>query len=270
MLHRLNTAIADIEDALDRYRLNEIAERVYDVFWRDYCDWYLELIKPPYGEEMDEDKIALAAEIYETLLKLLHPLMPFITEELWWKVRPREAGEACIVADWPDVDRSLMDDDAAETFGLIQEMISGVRGIKSDYGVGLGQEIAATVSVPEGAENLAETVRQYADYFDKLASVTELTVQPGAEKPTASASVVVERCEVYVPLAGMIDLEQERERLRKEIEEKEGFLESVEQKLNNPQFVNKAPDEVVDRERQKKEDAAAELLLQKHFIPDIK
>ncbi|WP_263786194.1 valine--tRNA ligase [Salinibacter grassmerensis] len=259
MLHRLNTAIQDVEDSLDRYRLNEIAERIYDVFWRDYCDWYLELIKPPYGEEMQADKIALAAEIYETLLALLHPLMPFITEELWWKVRPRGEGEACIAADWPAADAAQMDADAAETFELIQEMISGVRGIKSDYGVGLGQEIEATVSVPVGDEARADAVRQYADYFDKLASVTDLTVEVGAEKPTASASVVVGRCEVFVPLAGMIDLEQERERLRGEIAEKEDFLEGVEQKLNNPQFVNKAPDEVVERERQKKKDATAEL-----------
>ena len=92
-----------------------------------------------------------------------------------------------------------------------------------------------------------------------MASVTDLTVEPAAEKPKASASVVVGRCEVFVPLAGMIDLEQERERLRKEIEEKEGFLKSVEQKLNNEQFVTKAPNEVVERERQKKKDATAEL-----------
>jgi valyl-tRNA synthetase len=272
MLHRLNTAIQDIDDSLDRYRLNEIAERVYDVFWRDYCDWYLELIKPPYGEEMDEEKIALATEIYETLLKLLHPLMPFITEELWWKVKPREEHEACIVADWPEADSSLMDEEAAETFELIQEMISGIRGIKNDYGVGRGHEIEATVSVPKRADDLADTVRQYADYFDKLASVTDLTVEPGAEKPDgyrASASVVVGRCEVFVPLAGMIDLEQERERLRKEIEEKEGFLKSVEKKLNNTQFVNKAPDEVVDRERQKKEDATAELKRLRNNLADL-
>ncbi|WP_232798108.1 valine--tRNA ligase [Salinibacter altiplanensis] len=269
MLHRLHTAIADVEDSLDRYRLNEIAERVYDVFWRDYCDWYLELIKPPHGEEMAEDKIALAAEIYETLLQLLHPLMPFITEELWWKVRPRGEGEACIAADWPTPDADLMDAAAAEPFELIQEMISGVRGIKSDYGVGLGQDIEATVSVPEDADALAQTVRRYADYFDKLASVTDLTVQPGAEKPTASASVVVGRCEVFVPLAGMIDLEQERARLRGEIEEKEDFLASVEQKLKNKQFVTKAPDEVVERERQKKKDATAELERLRDNLADL-
>jgi len=270
MLHRLNTAIQDVEDSLDRYRLNEIAERVYDVFWRDYCDWYLELIKPPHGDEMDEDKIALAAEIYETLLKLLHPLMPFITEELWWKVRPREAGEACIEADWPEVNRDAMDEGAAETFELLQEMISGIRGIKSDYGVGLGHEIEATVSVPTDDEALAATVRQYTDYFGKLASVTDLTVAPGAEKPKASASVVVRRCEVFVPLAGMIDLEQERDRLRGEIEEKESFLEHVEQKLKNPQFVENAPDEVVDRERQKKNDTTAELERLRENLADLK
>jgi valyl-tRNA synthetase len=269
MLHRLHTAIEDIDDSLDRYRLNEIAERVYDVFWRDYCDWYLELIKPPHGEEMSEEKIALATDIYETLLKLLHPLMPFITEELWWKVKPRQEGDACIAADWPEADPAQMDADAAEIFELIQEMISGIRGIKSDYGVGLGHEIEATVSVPERADELADTVRRYADYFNKLASVTDLTVEPGAEKPKASASVVVGRCEVFVPLAGMIDLDQERKRLRKEIEEKEDFLESVEQKLNNAQFVNKAPDEVVSRERQKKEDATAELKRLRNNLADL-
>jgi valyl-tRNA synthetase len=259
MLHRLNAAIEDMEASLDRYRLNEMAQRIYDVFWRDYCDWYLELIKPPYGEEMSEEKIALAVNIYETLLKLLHPFMPFITEELWWKVRPREEGAACIVADWPAVNAGDMDADAADTFALIQEMISGIRGIKSDYGVGLGKEIAATVSVPRGATDLAGTIRDNADYFAKLASVTDLTVEPEAEKPTASASVVVGRCEVFVPLKGMIDLDQERERLQKEIEQKEDFLTSVEKKLNNPQFVTKAPDEVVEKERKKKQDASAEL-----------
>jgi valyl-tRNA synthetase len=185
--------------------------------------------------------------------------MPFITEELWWTLRPREDGDACIVSDWPETTPADMDADRAETFALIQEMISGIRGIKNDYGVGLGKEIAATVSVPRRAHDLAETLRAHAAYFEKLAGVDDLTVAPQAEKPTASASVVVGRCEVFVPLKGMIDLDQERQRLQKEIEQKERFLESVEKKLNNPQFVTKAPDEVVDRERQKKRDASAEL-----------
>jgi valyl-tRNA synthetase len=195
--------------------------------------------------------------------------MPFITEELWWKLRPREDGEACIVADWPAADADAMDADRAETFELLQEMISGIRGIKSDYGVGLGKEIAATVSVPRRADDLAATLERYADYFDKLASVTDLTVAPNAEKPPASASVVVGRCEVFVPLKGMIDLDQERQRLRKEIEQKEDFLQSVEKKLNNRQFVTKAPDEVVEKERKKKEDASAELKRLRSNLADL-
>ena len=270
MLHRLHDAIEDMEDSLERYRLNEMAQRVYDVFWRDYCDWYLELIKPPYGEEMSDEKIALAVEIYEVLLKLLHPFMPFITEELWWKVRPREAGEACIAAEWPEANPAETDATRAETFELIQDMISGIRGIKSDYGVGLGKEIEAVVSLPNGKTELADTIRAHAEYFEKLASVTDLTVETDAEKPKASASVVVGRSEVFVPLAGMIDLEQERKRLEKEIEEKEGFLESVEKKLDNQQFVNKAPDEVVDKERQKKKDATAELKRLEANLEDVK
>ncbi|WP_022835393.1 valine--tRNA ligase [Salisaeta longa] len=267
MLHRLNTAIADIGDALERYRLNEVAQRIYDVFWRDYCDWYLELIKPPYGEAMDDETIALAVEIYEALLKLLHPFMPFITEELWWQLRPRGEGEACIVATWPTVDAEAMDDARAAAFGHLQDLISGVRGIKSDYGVGDGKAVQATISVATPEE--AAIVEKNADYFEKLARVTDLTVAVEASKPPASASAVVETSQVFVPLKGMIDLEQERERLRNDIASKEGFLQSVEAKLSNEQFVEKAPDDVVERERQKKRDATAELKRLRANLADL-
>ena len=259
MLHRLNATIDAIEDDLSRYRLNEALQKIYDVFWKDYCDWYLELIKPPYGEAMDDEAIALAVEIYETLVQLLHPFMPFITEELWWKLRPRDEGEACIVSDWPTVTTSEMDANAAETFDTIQEMIAGIRSIKSDYGVALNKEIDATVSLPRAANGLADALDAHRRYFEQLAGVTQLTAGPDQTKPKAAASVVVGRSEVYVPLEGMIDLDQERERLRKEIAQKEDFLQSVERKLQNKQFVEKAPDEVVERERQKKRDATAEL-----------
>ena len=259
MLHRLHTAIGDIEDALSRYRLNEAVSIVYDVFWRDYCDWYLELIKPPYGESMDEQVIARAASIFETLLQLLHPFMPFVTEELWWKVRPREEGDACIVSDWPQAQDVPHDAATHDTFAHLQELISGIRSIKSDYGVGAGTEVSAVISLPETATERAEALRAYPGYFEQLARVTDLTVGHDLEKPTASASVVVEESEVFVPLKGMIDLDKERERLKSTIAEKEGFLKSVEGKLQNEQFVTKAPDDVVERERQKKRDVTAEL-----------
>jgi valyl-tRNA synthetase len=263
MLTRLSETIAAVEDDLSRYRLNEALQKIYHCFWSDYCDWYLELIKPPYGEQMADEKIALAAWIYERLLELLHPFMPFVTEELWHRLRPREDGDALIAASWPGADAIDSDAERAATFAALQEMIESVRSVKSDYGVGEGHEVTASVRVPAteapSGDGLGEAVRRHPDYFEKLAGVVELAAGPEEEKPSASAAKVAGESEVFVPLEGMIDLGQERERLRSEIEDKEDFLGGVERKLHNEQFLTKAPDEVVERERQKRRDARAAL-----------
>ena len=272
MLTRLNETITAVDEAVERYRLNEAALAIYDLFWRDYCDWYLELIKPPFGEAMDEDKIALAVEVYEQMVKLLHPFMPFITEELWHRLRPRAEGEACIVARWPQANPAETDAEAAQTFALVQELISGIRGVKSQYGVAPSKKIAAHVSVG-GGNGLVEAVEQHGRYFAQLANVDDLTVGTGLAKPKASAAVVVGTAgsthEVFVPLAGMIDLDEERARLGRAIEEKESFLVSVERKLRNEQFVNRAPDDVVARERQKAADATSELQKLRANLDDL-
>ncbi|MEP0545570.1 MAG: valine--tRNA ligase [Rhodothermales bacterium] len=276
ILTRLNQTITAVDEAVERYRLNEAALAIYDLFWRDYCDWYLELIKPPFGEAMDEDKIALAVEVYEQMVKLLHPFMPFITEELWHRLRPRAEGEACIVARWPQANEAETDAEAAQTFALVQELISGIRGVKSQYGVAPSKKIAAHVSV--GGDNgqrggLVEAVERHGRYFAQLANVDDLTVGTGLAKPKASAAVVVGAAggthEVFVPLAGMIDLDEERARLGRAIEEKEGFLVSVERKLRNQQFVNRAPEDVVARERQKAADATSELQKLRANLDDL-
>ncbi len=269
MLHRLNTTIDVVNEAVERYRLNEALLAIYDVFWRDYCDWYLELIKPPFGEEMDEDKIALAVEIYERMIELLHPFMPFITEELWHRLRPREEGASIMRAAWPEMNEAETDERADNVFSLMQEMISGIRNVKSQYGVAPGKEIAAIVNLPADSDGLERALSEHRDYFDKLAKVTDLTVGTGLDKPKASASVVVGRHEVFVPLAGMIDLDVERERLRKAIAQNEGFLKGVQGKLRNQQFVAKAPEEVVERERQKERDATAELQRLRANLEDL-
>ncbi|MEX2400436.1 MAG: valine--tRNA ligase [Rhodothermales bacterium] len=260
ILHRLHETIRDVDEAVSRYRLNEAAGLIYDLFWKDYCDWYLELIKPPFGEELEEDKIALAAEVYEKMIQLLHPFMPFITEELWSKIRPRERLDVCMTSSWPEVDAAEMDEEADEVFSLMQELVSGIRNIKSEYGVALNADIEAMVNLPSGAERLEEMLSTHRDYFEKLAGATDLMIGRGLDRPKACAAHVAGRHEVFVPLAGMIDLDVERERLRKEIEQKNGFLESVRKKLRNEQFVTKAPTDVVDRERQKEKDAREELV----------
>ncbi len=258
LLTRLNQTVKTVDEAVGRYRLNEAALAIYDLFWRDYCDWYLELAKPEFGEQMDDETIALAIEVYEQMTKLLHPFMPFITEELWHRLRPREAGDACIAAAWPEANDAETDPDAAEAFALMQELISGIRGVKSQYGVAPSKPVEALVNLA-GTAPLTETLDAHGRYFERLANVDRLTVGTDLAKPKASATVVIGSHEVFVPLAGMIDLDAERDRLLKAIEEKEGFRASVQKKLSNEQFTSRAPAEVVERERQKAADASAEI-----------
>ncbi len=269
ILTRLNQTIRAVDEAAGRYRLNEAALAIYDLFWRDYCDWYLELIKPPHGEAMDEEKIALAVEVFERMVQLLHPFMPFITEALWWRLRPRREGEACIASDWPTPNDAEVDEAAAEAFGLVQEVVSGVRSVKSQYGVAPGKPVAATIRVPTGEGKTAAALAAAEPYVRQLARVDDLAVGIGAEKPKAAAVFVAGSAEVFVPLAGMIDLDEERARLEKEVQQKEGFLQGVERKLANEQFTSKAPPAVVERERQKAADAQAEIAKLRANLADL-
>ena len=259
MLTRLHETIEAVNEDIGRYRLNEALTRIYTLFWGDYCDWYLELIKPSHSSTMSDETIALAAELFENMLLLLHPFMPFITEELWWRVRPREEGESCMVQSWPEARNGESDTGALRTLGLMQDLISGIRNVKSEYGVSPGKEISAILNLPPDANGLTGTIDANKHYFARLARVTDLKVGTGQHKPKASASVVVGQNEVYIPLEGMIDLSVERERLQKKIADQERYLTSVERKLQNSQFVENAPAEVVKREREKAEVTKSEL-----------
>ncbi len=257
MATRVAETTRAVDEAMARYRVSEAAQLVYDLVWRDFCDWYLELAKPAPGQSMDEERIAFSVEVYETMLRLLHPFMPFVTEELWWKLRPREAAGALIAATWPDADALEADPEAARLFERVQAVVTAVRQVRAQYNVPPGQKVAATVVTPD--EAAAARLEQARGYVERLAGLGQLAIGAGLDKPPASAAVVVEGHEVYVPLAGMIDLDAERARLRKEIEQKRGFLRGVEGKLGNAQFVARAPADVVEREQQKAADARAEI-----------
>jgi len=269
MLTRLNRTVEAVNDDISRYRLNEAITKVYTLFWGDYCDWYLELIKPAPGERMDDETIALAVDLYERMLELLHPFMPFITEELWHQLRPRTGGETCMHAAWPVTNDAEVDEGALDAFSVIQEMISGIRNVKAQYGVPPGKDIAATIAVGRKAAGLADVLAAHPAYFGRLARVAALSVGTEARKPHASAAVVVGAHQVFIPLAGMIDLDVERARLQKEIDQKERFLAGVDRKLRNQDFVSRAPAEVVERERAKAADAGAELRRLRESLADL-
>lgn len=259
MVTRLNRTIAFVDDAMSRYRVNEALIALYELFWDDYCAWYLELIKPPQGESMSDETVALAIELYEAMMQLLHPFMPFITEELWWRLRDRQPGDACINSRWPQVREDEQEDEALRLFGVMQEMISGIRAIKNQYGVAPGKMVDVTLNLDPEDAALLTALPAHAAYVERLAKAGPLTIGSGLSRPHAAATVVVGRSEVFIPLAGMIDLEAERVRLQKEIDQKSGFLEGVLKKLGNESFVARAPEAVIAKERQKAADAEAEL-----------
>jgi valyl-tRNA synthetase len=257
MLTRLNETIAEVEEDLSRYRLNDAITEIYTLFWGDYCDWYLELIKPTGGGvAMEEDRIALAVEIFEKMLQLLHPFMPFITEELWTHVRPRQKGDTCMMSSWPVQNPDEMDVELASHFTTMQELISGIRNIRAQYNVPASQDISVLLQLEPA---LLKPVEGHQAYFSKLARVSDLQFSATASRPPASASAVVGRNQVFVPLHGMIDLGQERDRLTAEIAQKTAFMKSTESKLANENFVSRAPADVVEKERAKLLETEAEL-----------
>ena len=275
LLTRLAETVHAVDEALDKYRVSEAAQLVYDFVWRDFCDWYLELAKPAHGadgqpSEMDAETLAFSVEVFDAILRLLHPFMPFLTEELWWKLRPHAPEDALVVAPWPAADDLHTDVEEEALFETVQALVVAVRQVRAQYNVPPSREIAARVRV--GGDAPAETAREIASasaYVERLAGVGDLQIGVDLEKPPASAAVVVDRHEVYVPLEGMIDLSQERERLAKEIDAKRQFLGGVEKKLRNEAFVTRAPEAVVAKERQKAEDARAEIAALEANLADL-
>ena len=267
MVHQFHATLSEIEEDLSRYRLNEAVTKIYGLFWGDYCDWYLELIKPAPGASMEAEPLALAIELYEQLLQLLHPFMPHITEALWWKLRPRAQDEACIRSAWPKVDTNSLNPSAARVFTDIQEMISGIRNAKSRYGVAPGKRVPASVQIQDDAFRSA--VISAEAYFVRLARVETLSVVENEQAAGTSVPVVGSRYALYLPMAGLVDLDAERTRLEQEIEQKTNYARSLEGKLQNEQFVSRAPEAVVAKERAKLAETVDELARLQKNLSDL-
>ncbi len=248
ILERLQLTILAVEQAYERYRINEVARATYDFMWGDYCDWYLEFIKTRLqGDDPRQRQTAqvVAVHALRQTLALLHPFAPFITEELWQRVKADDEPDL-IVAPWPEIQEAL---DGKETgVPLLKEVISAVRSARSDLEVDPGKRADLLVRGPAAETAVLEWGRPY---LQRLGKVATLTVGKDLEKPPHCATAVVENMELFIPLEGLIDLEVEHERLSKRIREAQGRLAAVEQKLGNPNFVQRAPEVVVAREREK-------------------
>jgi len=251
ILSRLQKVIDRYNDALENFRIHEAQDAVHKFFWGEFCDWYLELIKDRfYGENTGSRDVALniAVNVLRQTLQLLHPIIPFITEEIWQHIKI-EGDPDIIVSDFPEVDTSLMNDDAEAEMSLLQDVIVAIRTMRSEMNV--PPSTRASVLINSARNGKADLLRSHKSYVMSLANLDDFSVDANVEQPDASATAVVGDMEIYLPLADLINLEKERERLQKEIQDAQGRLQNTEGKLSNPNFVEKAPAHVVEKEREK-------------------
>lgn len=241
----LSREMEQINDHFDKHRLSEAMMTVYKLFWDEFSSWLLEIIKPAYQAPIDTKTHKEVLDIFEKLIKLLHPFMPFITEELWQLMETRKDGESIMNTMLPEV--KPFNSDLIARFELMKEVVAGVRTIRQDKNIPNKQSLSLYVKSASNALNGIESV------IVKLAGLSEL--QSTSEKIEGSASFMVKSDEYFVPLTGLINNDDEIARLTEELKYAKGFLESVMKKLSNERFVNSAPAQVVDVEKKKQADA---------------
>jgi valyl-tRNA synthetase len=268
MLSRLHETIDALNKDMENFRINEALHKIYSLIWDDFCDWYIELIKADEpGASIPDDRLSRGFNFFEQLMKLLHPFMPFITEEIWQLIRERDMEEAMIVASWPEFDKNSVSKSDKELFESIQKMISAIRNIRAEFNLNPNDEIDLLIKARN--KETANALNDNEWIFRKLQSMGSFEVSADLEKPETSASAVIEGTELFVPLEGLIDLDKERKRIQKEIDRLEGFLKSIEGKLNNEGFVNNAPEDVVQKERDKKEDTETNLKKLRDILEEL-
>jgi valyl-tRNA synthetase len=256
ILSRLQHAAESTTTELERFRLHEYADQLYHFFWGDVADWYVELVKPRLKGDAGEASRQAARTVLVTVLdgvcRLLHPVVPFVTEELW-RALPWPDGadrpESLIIAAWPTLDARLVDDDAERRMGAFQELVTTVRSLRKEYGIGEGQPIPIWVAASDGME---ATLKAQLGALTRLARVGEVRWErPPAGTVGAHAVTQGARVELFLPLEGVIDVPRERKRLADETQRLSGQLDAAHKRLGNEQFVSKAPPDVVAKERER-------------------
>ena len=244
---QLDKTIAEVNDSFDKYRLSEAMMAVYKLFWDEFSSWYLEMIKPGYQLPIDKATYDATLGFFDALLRLLHPFMPFITEELWQALEPRKEGESLMVALMPEV--ALVDSAYLESFEIVKEIVSGVRTIRLQK------------NIPNKDTLELQVLGDHSDAFNpvisKMCNLTDIIRTD--DKAAGAVSFLVRTTEYAVPLGNMINVEEELAKLAEELKYQQGFLASVAKKLSNESFVSKAPAKVIEMERKKQADAESKI-----------
>jgi len=272
ILSRLNNTIKNVNKGLENYRFDEVARIIYNFTWKDFCDWYIELIKERLYEGIEfEREVALKTGIFvlKTLLKLLHPYAPFITEEIYQKIKKSDEPDI-VVSEWPKVNGDFINLAEEQIFDFVKEVIVSLRTARSEMNIPPQTVVKLFIKTDENYEYTSilydETVQ---NYIKRLVKVSDISMSEDIGKPLPCTSVIVRGNEFYIPLEGVIDVKAEIERLKKEITRVEGFLSSVQRKLSNENFVKKAPKEVVKKEKEKEISVTEKLRRLKSHLQEL-
>ena len=262
ILHRLNETALKVNQELEKFRFNEAAKAIYEFTWSDFCDWYIEIAKTRfYGTDKQKaiEAQVVCISVIKGILTLLHPYAPFITEEIWSYFK-NETDKDLIVSSWLKGNKSDQNFDSNHSLDLLKQLVTAIRTIRSSMNV--PQDKKANVLIRGVGENRWR-IESFKNIIIALGKIEKLTLADQIEKPLQSATAVVQKMELFIPLKGLIDLDQEIERLSKRINELSGHLENTEKKLANKNFIDRAPENVVKHENQKLKDMTTEFNLVK-------
>ncbi|MBM7660648.1 valyl-tRNA synthetase [Bacillus mesophilus] len=253
ILTRLNHTIQEVTKLVDKYEFGEVGRILYNFIWDDFCDWYIEMAKLPlYGED-EEAKLttrSILAYVLDQTMRLLHPFMPFITEEIW-QALPHQ-GESITVSSWPTVNPELSDESAAAEMKLLVDIIRAVRNIRAEVNTPMSKQIRLQIKAKD--EKIGNTLEKNRSYLERFCNPSELIIGTTINNTEKAMTAIVTGAELSLPLEGLINIEEEVKRLEKELDKFEKEVERVEKKLSNEGFVKKAPASVIEEERQKQKD----------------
>jgi len=261
ILSRLNRTVSEVADFMEKYRFNSAVKSLYEFIWHDFCDWYVEMIKQRLspaeggGEKDKQTALKVAHLLLNHILRLLHPFAPFITEEIWqylYKGRMDENHPSLLMAQWPVPRKELIDESLEETQKRVQDVVVSIRNIRSEMNVPPARW--ADVRIKVDNKDLKKMLEDNQDHIRNLGKVGDLKIGIRIAKPDHAASAVIKDAEIFVPLEGLIDLEQERMRLEKEISRVTRLLEKTNKKLSNEDFLKRAPGDIIEKEKAKREE----------------
>ncbi|MFA9458273.1 valine--tRNA ligase [Halalkalibacter sp. AB-rgal2] len=269
ILTRLQHTIGDVTRLMDAYEFGEVGRILYNFIWDDFCDWYIEMAKLPlYGEDeaAKHTTRSVLAYVLDETMRLLHPMMPFITEEIWQHLPHK--GKSITVSSWPVKKDEWIFDEAVKDMDLLKDIIRSVRNTRAELNVPMSKQIELLIHA--STDEVMDQLNRGKSYIEKFCNPETLTMAVGLSAPEKSMSQVLTGVELYLPLAGLLDLDAEIARLEKELQKLDKEVERVEKKLNNQGFLAKAPEKVIEEEKAKKEDYEAKRAAVRLRISELK